>query len=52
VATPRGLIIVSYVRSGEALTADVTLPEGVTGTFHWRGRETALTSGAQRLTAD
>jgi alpha-L-rhamnosidase len=49
IATPRGLITVSYTRSGESLTADVTLPVGVTGTFAWNGQETALRAGSRRV---
>ena len=49
VATPRGLIAVSYARSGDSLTADITLPDGVTGTLHWKGKETSLRSGTQHI---
>ena len=46
VATPRGLVQVRYSRSGNGLTADVTLPAGVTGTFSWKGTDTPLRPGA------
>ena len=49
VATPRGLIAVSYARSGDSLTADITLPDGVTGMLHWKGKETSLRSGTQHI---
>jgi len=49
VATPRGLVVVNYVRSADSLTADVTLPTGMTGTFHWNGKETSLRSGTQHV---
>jgi hypothetical protein len=49
VATPRGLVIVNYTRSGDSLDADVTLPAGMTGTFHWKGKETSLRSGTQHV---
>jgi alpha-L-rhamnosidase len=49
VATPRGLVVVNYVRSADSLTADVTLPTGMTGTFHWKGKETSLRSGTQHV---
>jgi alpha-L-rhamnosidase len=49
VATPRGLIVVDYRRSGEALTGDVTLPAGVTGVMTWRGKQTSLKSGPQHV---
>ena len=49
VATPKGVVSVTYRRSGERLTATVDLPPGVTGEFEWRGRTAVLTSGAQHL---
>ena len=49
VATPRGPIQVRYARTGDTLTADVTLPAGVSGTFRWQGKETRLTPGRQQL---
>lgn len=48
---PRGDIDVSLTRVGAArLRAVVTLPTGVSGTFVWRGRRTALLGGRQELT--
>lgn len=48
---PRGDIDVSLTRVGTAgLRAVVTLPTGVSGTFVWRGRRTALHGGRQELT--
>jgi hypothetical protein len=49
VATPRGVVQVRYARSGGMLTADVTLPAGVSGTFSWNGTDTPLHAGAQKL---
>jgi hypothetical protein len=46
---PRGDITVAYRRDGDHLKADVTLPEGLTGAFLWRGKSTVLHSGAQHL---
>jgi len=46
---PLGDIAVSYQRTGQGLTADITLPAGVTGEFRWKGIRRALTAGAQRL---
>ncbi len=46
---PQGTITVAYAREGEALTADVTLPEKVSGWFYWRGKKTPLHGGAQHL---
>jgi hypothetical protein len=42
-------VIVNYARSGDSLTADVTLPAGVTGTFYWKGKEIRLRSGTQHI---
>ncbi len=50
VPTPRGEVAVSYRRTGAALTAEVTLPAGVTGTLVWGGRTATLHEGAQTIT--
>ncbi len=50
VPTPRGEVAVSYKREGATLTAEVSLPAGVTGTLIWGGRSVALAAGTQRLT--
>jgi hypothetical protein len=52
VATPRGAVAVRYRRSGTELTADVTLPAGMTGTFAWGAAERPLLAGAQHFTID
>jgi len=49
VPTPKGPVTVSYARSGNALTSDVTLPAGVTGTLRWNGKDTPLKPGTQHL---
>ncbi|HEX5484306.1 MAG TPA: alpha-L-rhamnosidase C-terminal domain-containing protein, partial [Terriglobia bacterium] len=46
---PQGEIEVAYERQGEHLTAEVTLPAGLSGWFDWQGQRHALHSGAQRL---
>ncbi|HEX2862002.1 MAG TPA: alpha-L-rhamnosidase C-terminal domain-containing protein, partial [Lacunisphaera sp.] len=46
---PRGQITVALRRQGVALDAEVTLPEGVSGTLVWAGKEVALRAGAQTL---
>jgi hypothetical protein len=46
--TPRGMVEVSYARSGEGLEADVTLPAGVTGELEWQGKVVELHGGKQR----
>jgi alpha-L-rhamnosidase len=47
---PKGEVVVSYQRAGKTLTADIALPEGVTGRLVWRGHGVALTGGRQRVT--
>jgi alpha-L-rhamnosidase len=49
VATPKGMIEVAYKRSAESLTATVTLPPEVSGTFVWKGKETVLKTGTQKI---
>ena len=47
---PRGDIDVALTRVGTTgLTAEVTLPVGLTGHFEWRGRSIPLHAGAQTL---
>jgi hypothetical protein len=46
---PRGEITVALQREGAGITADISLPEGVTGTFVWSGRSIALRAGAQTV---
>jgi hypothetical protein len=47
--TPRGEIAVAYRRDGDRLHAEVTLPDGLTGTLVFKGRATALRGGRQTL---
>src|SRR5256714_7295862 len=47
---PRGDIDVRLERVGASgIRADVTLPQGVTGTFEWGGRHVPLHGGQQRI---
>ena len=46
---PRGNITVKYEQRNGQLTADVTLPPGMTGWFEWAGQKLALHGGAQHL---
>jgi hypothetical protein len=47
---PLGTIVVRLVRTGAVgLRAEVTLPEGLAGTFVWRDQETVLRPGRQEL---
>jgi hypothetical protein len=47
---PRGTIEVRFERrDGGGITADITLPAGLTGDFVWQGKRTALMSGKQCL---
>jgi alpha-L-rhamnosidase len=47
--TTKGMVEASYTRTGEALTADVKLPLGVTGEFFWQGKTVGLHEGEQKL---
>ena len=49
VPTPKGEVAVSYRREGATLTAEVSLPAGVTGTLNWGGRSATLVSGTQTV---
>ncbi len=46
---PKGTIAVAYRRNGDALEADVTLPEAVSGTLAWRGETRPLVPGRQTV---
>jgi alpha-L-rhamnosidase len=45
----RGMITVSYERTGDHLAADVELPAGLTGSFTWSGKNMPLHAGRQHL---
>ncbi len=47
--TPRGEVAVSYAREGDRLRAEITLPDGLTGVFVWKGRALDLRPGRQVL---
>jgi alpha-L-rhamnosidase len=48
---PAGEVSVALaIESGEQLTADVNLPDGIPGEFHWRGKLRELPPGRSRLT--
>ena len=50
-AHEQGLIEVQLERAGEeGIRARITLPEGLTGSFAWEGRESALRGGTQEIT--
>ena len=47
---PLGEIAVRLERDGEAgLRGEVTLPEGLTGTFEWNGKAVPLEGGTQTV---
>jgi alpha-L-rhamnosidase len=46
---PQGEIRVTYERHGKNLTADVELPETMSGRFYWGGKQMALHGGHQHL---
>jgi alpha-L-rhamnosidase len=46
---PRGEVVVSLRRDGDALEADIRLPEGVDGEVLWRGARSAVGPGQSKL---
>jgi hypothetical protein len=46
---PGGEIQVHYVRRGKNLSADIFLPEKLSGWFYWEGKRVALHGGPQHL---
>jgi len=46
---PQGEIRVAYERRGKTLSADVVLPEKLSGWFYWGGKRAALHGGRQHL---
>ncbi len=46
---PQGEIRVEYQRGGKSFTADVVLPEKLSGWFEWGGKRVALHGGHQHL---
>lgn len=45
-----GSIYVSFARKGiDGISAEITLPEGLTGTFFWNGESVELVSGDQKI---
>jgi hypothetical protein len=46
---PKGMIKVSYKKSGEKLDAEISLPEGVTGVLKWNGKTVELTKENQKV---
>jgi hypothetical protein len=47
---PDGMIRVALERQGDrGLTGSVTLPDGLTGTFEWKGETLALEGGTQQI---
>jgi alpha-L-rhamnosidase len=49
VPVPQGRVVVKYERQKDHLTADITLPQGVTGSFVWGRQEVELHAGEQHL---
>jgi hypothetical protein len=47
---PKGFVDVVLKRSGDALDATITLPEGVSGDLFWKGKRYPLQPGAQTVT--
>ena len=50
VPVPKGEVRVEYTRGEKGVDAIVSLPEGMVGKLSWKGNETVLRAGEQRLT--
>ena len=50
--TPQGMVEANYTRSQGSVRAEITMPQGTSGTLVWNGKETALHEGKQTLTLD
>ena len=46
---PKGKITVHYLRDGDTLNAEISLPDETTGTFYWQGESHALQGGVNTL---
>jgi len=46
---PAGDIVVRYRKMADAWTFDIALPHGLTGTFQWEGKSSALAEGANHF---
>jgi len=47
---PQGTISVKLNRKGKSsIQAEIALPEGVSGSFHWQGKQTDLRAGKQNI---
>jgi alpha-L-rhamnosidase len=49
IPVPQGSVVVKYERQNDQLTAEITLPQGVTGSFVWGGQKLELHAGEQHL---
>jgi alpha-L-rhamnosidase len=49
VPVPQGMLEMKYALEGEALTADLSLPIGLSGTVSWQGQEFPLHPGEQHI---
>ncbi|HLG87037.1 MAG TPA: alpha-L-rhamnosidase C-terminal domain-containing protein [Alphaproteobacteria bacterium] len=47
--TPKGLVKVRYAARGNALVADITVPQELPATFVWRGKMISLHAGTNEL---
>jgi len=46
---PQGKIEVKYVKSGEKIEAEITLPKGLKGEFKWKGKSVEIVAGKQNV---
>lgn len=49
---PKGSIAVDYQNTDTVMKAKITLPEGITGNFVWKGKSYDLTGGVNRFEAN
>ncbi|HEX5413323.1 MAG TPA: alpha-L-rhamnosidase C-terminal domain-containing protein [Terriglobia bacterium] len=51
VPVPQGRVVIKYERHNDRLTADITLPQGLTGWLAWGGHRLELHAGEQHIEA-
>jgi len=47
--TPKGMVEVQYRREAKGVSAQITLPAGISGELVWKGHETPVREGKQTL---
>lgn len=46
---PNGMITVFLAKDGNKISGEIELPEGITGSFRWKGKEVLLKNGKQNI---